>query len=256
MAPEPNRPVKTTAKSLELIEVMKDLEGATVSELVKHTDLAKTTIHNHLQTLLNAEYITRENNTYDVGLRLFHLGEYARKRKNEFILAKKAVHELATDTQMEADFNVEEHGRLINLYDAIGHSSDSGWEVGTYFHMHSTSAGKAILAELPDKRVDEIISKHGLPEKTENTINTRAELDRELEEIRKRGYAGNEGECFSGYKTIGKAVKYPDGSILGSMAVGGPEYMVGQDLDQSAYGDLRRAVDDLESAIAEMYSTK
>ena len=256
MVPEPNRPVKTTAKSLELIEVMKELDGATVGELVQHTDLAKTTIHNHLQTLRNAEYVTRENNTYHVGLRLFHLGEYARKRKDEYILAKKAVHELATVTQLEADFNVEEHGRLINLYDAIGHSSDSGWEVGTYFYMHSTSAGKAILAELSDKRVGEIITKHGLPAKTQKTITTREELDDELERIRHRGYAVNNGECFSGYKTIGRVVTYPDGRILGSMAVGGPEYMVGQDFDQSVYGDLTAAVDNLESSIAEMYSAK
>lgn len=249
MSKNPTRPVQTTASSIQLVETIKELDGATVGSLATETGLARSTVHNHLQTLLDAEYVIKENNTYHIGLRLLHLGEYARRRKKEYVLAKKAVQKLATETQIEADFNVEEHGRLINLYDSVGHASDPGWEVGTYFFMHSTSAGKAMLADLPDERVDEIIETHGLPEMTEHTICDREELFAELERIRDRGYAVNEDECFSGYKTIGRAVHYPDGSLFGGLAVGGPSYMIGEEFDQSTYERFHETVDRLETDV-------
>lgn len=252
MTQDTNRPVKTTATSITILEALKEFDGATVTELMTHTGLAKSTVHNHLQTLLNAEYVRKENNTYHVGFRLFHLGEYTRKRKEELVPAKKIVHQLATETQMEADFNVESYGRLINLYDFVGHTGESGWEVGTYFHMHSTSAGKAILAEFPLERVDEIIEKYGLPKQTDKTITDREELLSELETIREQGYAENDGECFAGYKTIARAVHSPDGSILGSIAVGGPGYMIGDQFNRSTHRALEDAVTDLESAAESM----
>lgn len=246
MARQANRPIKTTATSLELLEGIKELDGATVGKLADHTGLARSTVHNHLQTLLDAEYVVKENNTYHVGLRLFHLGEYARTRKDEYRLAKEAVRELATRTQMEADFNIEEHGRLLNLFDTIGHTGDSGLEIGSYFYMHSTSAGKVILAEYPESRIDGIIETHGLPGLTENTITDRETLLSELETIRERGYAVNDEECFPGYRTISRAVHYPDGSVLGSIAVGGPTYLLGAEFDQSMHEALAETVRELE----------
>lgn len=249
MTKSPTRPVQTTASSIQLLETIKELDGSTVGALAEETGLARSTVHNHLQTLLDAEYVVKENNTYHLGLRLLHLGEYARGRKEEYVLAKKVVQKLAAQTQIEADFNVEEHGRLINLFDSVGHASDPGWEVGTYFFMHSTSAGKAMLAELPEERVDEIIDTHGLPEITEHTISDREGLFAELERIRQRGYAVNNEECFSGYRTIGRTVHYPDGSIFGGLAVGGPTYMIGEDFDQSTYDQFHEAVNRLETDV-------
>lgn len=249
MTDSPTRPVRTTASSIELLETIKELDGATVGALAAETELARSTVHNHLQTLLDAEYVVKEANTYHLGLRLLHLGEYARRRKEEYVLAKKTVQKLAGETQIEADFNVEEHGRLINLFDSVGHASDPGWEVGTYFFMHSTAAGKAMLATFPDERVEEIIDTHGLPRMTEHTICGREELFAELDRIRDRGYAVNEEECFSGYKTIGRTVQYPDGSVFGGLSVGGPTYMIGDDFDQSTYDLFHEAVDRLEADV-------
>jgi DNA-binding IclR family transcriptional regulator len=249
MTQSKNRPVKTTATSLELLEKIKELDGATVGELEAEMELGRTTIHNHLQTLLDFEYVSKENNTYEVGLRLLHLGQYARTCKREYDLAKRAVETLASETQLEADFNVEEHGRLINLFDIVGPASDSGWEVGTFFNMHSTAAGKALLAELSKDRVEEILDTHGLPAQTERTITDRDELFRQLEVIQERGYAINDGECYEGYKTIGKAVTYPDGSIFGGLAVGGPAYIIGEQFDTSIQEALKTAVADLESDV-------
>lgn len=106
---------------------------------------------------------------------------------------------------------------------------------------------------MSEKQVEEIIARYRLPKKTENTITERVELFEELETIRRKGYAINDGECFSGYKTIGRTVTYPDGSILGGMAVGGPTYMIGDEFDQSMHETLKETVESLEADIKGMF---
>lgn len=247
---EPDAPVKTTRTSLRLLETIRDRDGGTVGELAEELGMARSTAHNHLRTLFEAGYLVKEGNQYHVGLRLFSLGEYARTRKPEYELAKEAVEDLATRTQMEADFNVEEHGRLINVFGTIGHAGEPGIQLGNRFHLHSTSAGKAILAELPRSRVEELLETHGLPKTAPNTITERDELLADLEATRERGYATNDEELFTGYKSIGKAVTLPDGRVLGGLAVGGPTYIIGSDFDQSVYDTLAQTVVELENDIA------
>jgi len=181
-----NRPVKTTQTSLELLEVIKELDGATVGELVDETGLARSTLHNHLQTLLETGYLIKEFNTYHLGLKLFQLGEYARTRKREYELAEEAVERLAVRTDMEADFNIEEYGRLINLHDMIANSSESGLDIGNYFYMHNTAAGKAMLAAYSRDRQEEIIETRGFPRETEHTITDEEELLAELETVQEQ----------------------------------------------------------------------
>ena len=217
-----NRPVKTTRTSLELLEVIKDLEGARISELTEATGLARSTVHNHLQTLLDVGYVVRENNTYYVGLRLFHLGECSRNRKGEYELGEKAVSQLAADTGKVASFGVEENGRVVTLSHDRGDIGDPESELGEYSYMHCTAVGKAILAALPEGRREEIIDAHGLPSRTENTITDRQALRAELETVREREYAMEDAERAPGYKAIGTALRYPDGRVFGGLAVGAP----------------------------------
>ena len=54
---DPSGVLKTTAASLALVDHILELEGATMSELVEATDLAKSTVHAHLKTLAEYGYV-------------------------------------------------------------------------------------------------------------------------------------------------------------------------------------------------------
>lgn len=248
-----NRPVKTTFTSLAILEVLQELNGATVSELMEHTELGRSTVYNHLQTLSDSEYVVKEGAEYHVGMKLFHLGEYTRGRKDEYAFARDAVQDLAEETGMEAGLNIEEHGEIFTLFDKIGNSTVSGFDVGSQFHMHCTAAGKAILAELPEKRRDEIIDTHRLPARTESTITDQDELLEELTEIREQGYAVNREENVVGYQSIATVITYPDGRIFGGLAVGGPSYILSDGIDQSMYDALFETANRIESELATVW---
>ena len=220
----------TTQTSLIVLNRIMELEGATSTELTTDLDIASSTLHAHLNTLRKMGYIVKYGNEYYVGLKLLEFGERAKHREKLHDIATSHVHKMAHDTQFEADFLIYENGRLYLLYGEIGAAKDPNFRIGSTFHMHSTGIGKAILAEWPRDRVEDVIDRHGLPKQTENTITTRQRLYEELERANQRGYGINDEECMEGYRTIGAVVHDPFGNVIGGLGIGGPTYRVDNDV--------------------------
>ncbi|MFC6906473.1 IclR family transcriptional regulator [Halalkalicoccus tibetensis] len=254
--------VKTTERSLALVGFIQRRDGATLSELVTELGLAKSTVHKHLSTLESHGYLVKEGEQYHIGLKFHHHGEYARLRKRGYRLAGRTVRDLAERTDEEADFVVENDGRTITIYesyhpqnsyrdDLFDTTSDLSHS-GTYYHMHCTAGGKALLAALPDERVEAILDRWGLPERTENTITDRETLFEELSRTRERGYAVADEEYVDGLCAVGVAVRNPDGSILGGLAMSVPTYRRGSEgFESEAPRIVLEAGRELEEALAE-----
>jgi DNA-binding IclR family transcriptional regulator len=122
--------------------------------------------------------------------------------------------------------------------------------------LHSTAAGKAILAELPRERVLEILDRWGLPRQTSNTVTDRETLFEQLELVAERGYAYNDRECFDGYHGVGAVVRGIDGSILGALTIGGPVYRVPEErLGNEMVDLLLESVEDIEATIEAQRAT-
>lgn len=217
-----------------------------LSELEAEFDLARSTIHTHLQTLMDHNYVVKEDNTYQLGLKLFNLGESA-KQDERYRVVERNVRQLADRTGEEVDFSVPDDGRTIVLFDEIGSGSNQGFQTGDYFYMNTNAAGKAILAEYPRNRVEEIIDRWGLPAETDATITSRERLYEELEATGERGYAINNQENFEGIRAIGATVKNPDGSVFGAPAISGPAYRL-QESDLEDLAELLlESVEGMES---------
>lgn len=247
------RRIKTTETSFEIVELLKQLEGATMSELSDRLDLANSTIHGHLKTLEKNRLVVKEGNEYHVGLRFFHYGEYTRWRKPEYRYVPEKIEELVELTQEGSNFAVEEHGQMIVLF---GDSTpeDPIYDTGKFFHMHDNASGKAILAEMTDERVTEVLDRWGLPATTEHTITDRDALFDELETIRDRGYAFNREELLTGLNAVATVVQRPDSSILGALSVGGPSYRIrGPRLEEELPEVLLQTNAELEAEIRAIY---
>ncbi|MUV57165.1 transcriptional regulator, IclR family [Halogeometricum rufum] len=243
--------LQTTDISLRLVELITELDGATLAELADEAGLAKSTVHNHLKTLAKYGYVSREEDTYHVGLKLYHLGNYARKRNEVYGVAKALVPELADETQLEVDFTVEENGRVVSLYDESTYSDTPSYLVdGRLFHVHSTASGKAILAEFPEHRVREILDQWGLSPQTEHTITSADEFVEELARVRERGYATNFEEAIEGMWAVSMPVKTPLGEVCGSINVCGPTYVHDESRERAVVDAMSEKVDEFERRLA------
>lgn len=248
MANQIESTVKTTETSFAIVQAIRDLEEATIEGIADRLGLSESTVHRHLVTLREHDYVVTEGEEYRVGLGFLTMGGYAQRQVTAYPKIKAKVDELAAETGERAQFIVEEHGRRVYLYTEVGQSAvQTGAHVGKRGAIHTSAAGKAILANLPDDRVEEIVAEHGLSEGGPNSISTEAELYDELEAIRDRGYAFNKQETTGGVNAIGAAVLDSDGAVIGALSVSGPANRIKGDwLTEELPEQVLGAVNELE----------
>lgn len=236
---------KTTDTAIEILDFIRRANGATLSEIQEAFDLSRSTLYTHINTFNRHGLVIRENGRYWPGLRFREFSESARWRKPSYQIVEAKLEELTATTDAEVEFLVEEVGR-INL---VFHSEEVSHEQ-VRLYAHNTAAGKAILAEYDEERVDDIVDRWGLPAEAPNTITDREALQDQLVEIAERGYAYNDEEWFEGYHGIGAAVDGVDGRVLGALTIGGPVYRVTKEtLTNELAETLLDAVDDVEASI-------
>ena len=222
MDPSATNPVKSVEAMFTIVEALKELDGAGVTELSDHLELPKSTIHNYLATLEQEEYVAKEGTTYRVGLRFLDLGAYARDQVELFEVAKPELEQLASETGELTNLLVEEHGKGSYLYRTRGEMAvQVKGHVGTRAPLHGTGLGKAILAYLPEERVESIVDYHGLPASTPDTITEVDELFAELDRIRDRGFAFDDEERLRGLRCVAAPV-LANGDVIGAISVSGP----------------------------------
>lgn len=216
------RTVKSSERTFDVLEILRERNGARVTEVADELDLAKSTVHRYLATLRKREYVVKEGDEYAVGLRFLELGQTARYRKPIYELAEPVVEDLAAETEERAVFLIEEHGQAVYVHRATGeHAVRASPGPGERVPIHATAAGKAILAYLPERRVREILDRRGLPARTQNTITSRNELREELERVREHGYAINQEENVRGVRAVGVPIR-PNDRVVGALSISGP----------------------------------
>lgn len=234
--------VQSVETTLRILEALHERDGAGVTELGSVLSVPKSTVHNHLQTLQNNEYVINKDGTYHVGCRFLELGSHARDRRAIYEVAQPEVERMAAETSELSGLIIEEHGRGVFLHRSKG---ENAVHVDTYagkrIYLHGAALGKAILAHLPTERVDTIVERHGLPALTENTITDRDALTRELTDIRKRGIAFDDEERLNGLRSVGAAIIGPEDDVLGAVSVAGPTSRLRDDRFRKELPDVVRS---------------
>lgn len=246
MAHEANHPVRTTKKSIDLIEELRKMNGARIHELEDSLDMTKGAIHNHLSTLREQGFVIKHGDTYNLSLKFLTLGGHVRSNQPLYNFGRQKADQLAEDTGMLVNLMTEEGGKGVYLYQSRGEYAVSlDTHVGYRIHLHNIAIGKAILGFLPRERVEEIIDEWGFPKATENTITDREELFAELDTIREQGYATEHEERTKGLACIGAPILL-DGELLGAISVSAPTRRMGtDDFDEEITGQVESTANEL-----------
>lgn len=186
--------------------------------------MSTSSAHIYLNTLRHVGYVVKQDRTYHLGFKFLRHGGHVRKGSSLYQSAKPEVDDIIAETGEISAIGIEEKGKRVLIYQNEGdHALGDNVHVGEYIPMHWTAIGKALLAHLPDKRIDEIIDEHGLQPATSRTITESAPLRKELNEIRKRGYAIDEGEKREGLRGIAVPLLDEQNTIAGAIGVAGPK---------------------------------
>lgn len=93
--------------------------------------------------------------------------------------------------------------------------------VGQRGKLHSTAAGKAMLAFVSEAELQPILQRLELPALTENTITAKSKFREQLALIRRQGYAVDDEENEVGIRCIGSPIFDHAGRLSGALSISG-----------------------------------
>ncbi|WP_049987072.1 IclR family transcriptional regulator [Halobellus rufus] len=219
----PKRTINGAMRAFDVVATVRELDGATFTELTAEVDVSESTLYDYLTTLTYLGYLSKDDDgTYRLSLQFFDLGASARERFPVYQQSRATLSETAAESGAAVWLMVEEAGRAVYLARELGERSVETHErLGKHEYMHCLASGKAMLAFAPESHVDEVVERHGLPERTPESITTREELDAELDRIRSQGYAMNEHETAEGVSAVAAPITANE-RVHGAVAIAEP----------------------------------
>jgi DNA-binding IclR family transcriptional regulator len=236
---DPDNSVDAISTTMSIVDALAETGSAGVAELSRRLDLPKSTIFVHLNTLNNHDLVINENGTYRLSYRIVKIGQQLLWDDPLYEEGHKETRELANQSGLLANLLCEEGGKGVYLCSISGSESVNLQAVpGNRVPLHATGLGQAILAHLPEERVDEFIDRHGLASETPKTTTDREELFEELAAVRDRGVAIDDEEFLTGVRCIAAPI-FADSAVVGAISVSGP------------VSQVRRRQEELEELVLE-----
>ena len=227
---------QSVERALAVLAVVADGEtDIGVTDVAALTNLSASTAHRLLRALVDAGLVAQDPVTerYHLGSTLVAMGRRAEARLG-FDRMRPRLEALARRTGESVNLGTRIGDEvLIVLHVASSQPLRFDQPVGSRVPVHASAMGKALLAAASDPAAAVAALGH-LPAITGATLTSPAQLLRDVEVTRRRGWAINDGERDPGVRTIGAAV----GGVAGgsaAIAVQGPTVRMGDDrLDELA----------------------
>jgi DNA-binding IclR family transcriptional regulator len=192
-----------------------------LSDIAEKLQLPKSSVLNICNELLSAEFLRRTQDGYQLGRRLVQLGSAYISSVDLVREFYEVCREVPDDLDAMIQLSVLD-GDLNAVYLARQDCS-SGLhlglraEIGRRVPANCTGSGKAMLSALSAADLDQRLGNlKSLPTLTEHSIKTPAALRKELDAIRKRGYAIDDEEVVAGVACVAAAAKtsHREGGIV------------------------------------------
>jgi IclR family transcriptional regulator, acetate operon repressor len=190
----------------------------TLSQLVAHTGLPKTTVHRVALELVALGALERRNGGYALGSRLFELGQLVPRHRRLRDAALPYMHDLFALTRETVQLAVLEeldvlYVELLHARRRVGTTSRGG-----RLPFHCTAPGKTMVAFSSRDVIARALARRLVP-RTPRTIIDRDALRRELARIRREGVAFDRGECERRLVCVAAPITNAGGLAIAAVAV-------------------------------------
>jgi len=114
---------------------------------------------------------------------------------------------------------------------------------------YCTSLGKAILAYLPDNKLEEYLKVIELKPYTPNTVTSKEKLKEELMHTQENGYAIDDEELSVGLRCVGAPLFDHSGQALYAISISGPSIRFGSKRLQEMQKELKQICQSLSEKL-------
>ena len=224
---EENYKVPNLEKGIAVLEYLSlRSAGETLQDIKSALDISQTTAYRILNTLVRLEYLyfNEETKKYKLSRKLLTLGFRTLNEHSLLETVLPHLRDLRDRVKETACFGVLGDEKGIFIEQAQGyHTFRFVLSPGKPFELHCSAPGKAIMAYLPNTVRDRYLSYMTFPRYNDRTITSREVYLRELESVRKKGYAIDNEEEMSGVICVGAPILNYTGYPCGAIWISGPK---------------------------------
>jgi DNA-binding IclR family transcriptional regulator len=212
-------------RAISLFELLANsTEGLTLSELSRKLTIPKSTTHYLIHTLATRGYIQQcaDSRHYLLGLRFADIVSASRAQRNLRKTVAPCLHEIASRFRLTTIATVQREAEavIIAKVESLQDPGGGAW-IGRHLDLHCTAQGKALIAALPDKKLDELFEGRELARFTPRTISSPSALKAHLALVRAHGFAINDEEQVPGIRAVAVPIVDRVGTVVASVAVRG-----------------------------------
>ena len=219
-------PLGTLEKCVQILTLLADSTSLPVSKIAEKMDLPRSTAYRYVAALKAHLLVeeAEEGSGYCLGPKILELAS---------TMSRRPLRDVARPYLERIGRETGETAILCGLRDHVGvclekveghHALRVSYELGDTYPLHASATGKAIYAQLEPKERRQILKAVGLEAFTPTTITDPAELEREAEKVRERGYSESHGEAIEGTRGIAASIFSFSGRVVASIGVSVPQH--------------------------------
>lgn len=204
-----------------------ELSMTEISEMI---EINKSTVHRLLATLEGKHFLERDQVTglYRPGIRLIQMAFLTLEHNDLRRLAAPFLRNLCDQYHENVNLSVLDEIDVVYLDVVEGTQRVKlAAAPGQRLPAFCTASGKAILAFLPEDKVNDILAL-GMPKHTQNTLTSVEAFFEDLSHTRERCYAFSEQEFEDGINAVATPV-LSNGKPIASVSLAGPAYRLTRD---------------------------
>jgi IclR family KDG regulon transcriptional repressor len=202
----------------------------TVSEISKHLGYSQSKAYRLVRTLVRSGFLQENPGTaqYSLGLSIFRLGLIAQENFTPASVPRPFMKDLSLRTRETVLLTAVNGARGIVLERVESEEPIrcTVFQPGATLPLHGGASSKILMAYLPEKEWDRIITEEGLRSYTRNTITNAKRLKKHLKEIRKKGYAFSDQEVDRDVRAVAAPVFSGSGELMAGLSIAGPAYRI------------------------------
>jgi IclR family transcriptional regulator, acetate operon repressor len=195
-----------------------------VTEIAARLELSKSVVHRLVTALAEAGYLTHHPTTrrYSLGPRAIRIGQAAVGHTDIRQRALPYLRELAAATGETTTLSLLKGDQRVYAEQIeSSHSVRQAVQIGAVAQLFAGASGKAMLAFLPNARRLSILRQAASAHLSDGSALDSHQLARELDLIRRRGYATSQNERVQGAASAAAPVFDHHGNVVASLSVAG-----------------------------------
>lgn len=211
-----------------LLEFEHDQRDFGVTDLAQRCGLSKSQVSKVLSALVDSGLVVQDpvTRTYSIGKRCFVLGSRFTNYDRLCQAATPVMRELLNRTGHSVRLSVPDNDQSLYLIGLEGpHFMDTGWRSGSGVPYGVSSVGRVMMAYMEPQERERLLNLP-LPALTSETVTSRAEVERLVDEARACGYSVQRNETTLGLGVISVPLFRNGQQMVGALGLAFPAHLV------------------------------